>query len=86
MNTLDIIWLACGAATVYPYYRFAVKPPSKRGGKETSWKDLDPIFFPLVTIICWPICLFTILLALYLQRLWRKDDEEAEALRMRVRG
>lgn len=71
MSFWTLTWLLCGSATIYPYYRFAIKPAARRGDKETSWRELDPVFFPLVTIAVWPIALMTVALALYVRRLRR---------------
>jgi hypothetical protein len=77
MDFSTLTWLLCGLATVYPYYRFAVKPRTecdrRRGKAETSWRDLDPIFFLLVTVLMWPLCVLTVGLALYTQRLERRE-------------
>jgi len=72
VSVWTILYLLAGAATVYPYYRFAIKPRTRRereqGMKERSWRELDPIFFPLITIIMWPVALLTVGIALYAQR------------------
>jgi hypothetical protein len=79
MKPWEIAWLACGLASIYPYYRFAIKPPTPkalaRGQGETRWRDLDPVFFPLVTILMWPLALGTVALALWVQRLERLERE-----------
>lgn len=71
-----IVYLLCGVATIYPYYRFAVKPKVNENDKETSWRDLHPIFFPLITVIAWPIALATVAIALYVQRLQRRQQDQ----------
>jgi hypothetical protein len=60
-------YLIAGVATIYPYYRFALAP------KSINWRQLDPIFFPLVVILAWPFCALTIALAIWVTRRFRDE-------------